>query len=153
MVFRCHFVFSPLACCWCLCLALHLHGRQPRLEWREQEGLAGTLQERQSSPTAAADAWDDVMVRETVDTVTGKLLESVHVLDNPARASNAERRLDRLRDIETLVTLAETASDDEAELVDLTLDTAGSESKRPIDDIGEFVFFRLGEKWADCESE
>ena len=51
------------------------------------------------------------------------------------------------------MTLAKTASDDEVELVDLTLDTAGSESERPTDDIGDFVFFRPGEKWADCESE
>ena len=43
MVFRCHFVFSPLACYWCLCLALYLLGQQPRLDSREQEGLAGTL--------------------------------------------------------------------------------------------------------------
>ena len=59
--------------------------------------------------------------RETVDTVTGELLESVHVLANPARASDEGQRLDRVRDIETLVTLAETAGDDEVELVDLTL--------------------------------
>ena len=93
------------------------------------------------------------MARKTVDAVTGELLESVHALDNPARASNAGRRLDRVRDIETLVTIAKTASDDEVELVDFTLDTAGSESERPRDDIGDFVFFRPGEKWADCDSD
>ena len=75
------------------------------------------------------------------------------MLDNPARASDAGRRLDRVRDIESLVTLAETAGDDEAEVVDLTLDIAGPETEEPMDDVGAFVFFRPGEKWADCESE
>ena len=77
--------------------------------------------------------WDDVEAREIVDTVTGELLESVHVLANPAIASDAGRRLDRVRDIETLATLAETAGDDEAELVDLTLEDSGAESDRPIE--------------------
>ena len=49
--------------------------------------------------------------RETVDTVTGELLESIHVLANPAKASDAGRRLDRVRDIEALVTLTETVGD------------------------------------------
>ena len=61
-----------------------------------------------------------------------------------------------MREIETVVKLLEVATthgareqvQQQAESVDLTLDTAGPESERPIDDVGAFVFFQPGEKWA-----
>ena len=66
-----------------------------------------------------------------------------------------------MRDIETVVKLLEVApthgareqEQQQAEPVDLTIDIAGPESERPIDDVWAFVFFRPGEKWADYESE
>ena len=65
-------------------------------------------------------------------------LSSVH----PARAHVAGQRLDRVRDIETVVTLRSASqSDAEIEVVDLTVDS----------DNPEIEVFRPGEKWADCD--
>ena len=91
--------------------------------------------------------------RESVDTVTGELLESVHVLANPARACDAGRRLDRVRDIKTLVTLAETAGDDEAEPVDFTLKDSGVETDRPKEVVDRYVALGKDVCWADCWSD
>ena len=77
-------------------------------------------------------------------------MEDRHVAVNPARGSVAGQRLDRVRDIESIVTLIEaaeqTASD--GEVIDLTVDSGG-------DDIAVrgFEALAVGEKWADTESD
>ena len=47
--------------------------------------------------------WDNVEAQETMIAVTGELLESVHVLAKPPRDSDAGRKLDNERDIETKI--------------------------------------------------
>ena len=94
--------------------------------------------------------WDDVESRITRDIATGELLEDRHVAVNPARTNVAGQRLDRARDIESIVTLIEapeqTAS--EGEVIDLTVDSGG-------DDIAVrgFEVLAAGQKWADIDSD
>ena len=94
--------------------------------------------------------WDDVESRITRDIATGELLEDRHVAVNPARASVAGQRLDRVRDIESIVTLIEapeqTAS--EGEVIDLTVDSDGG----GFEERG-FEVLAAGEKWADVDSD
>ena len=88
--------------------------------------------------------------RITRDTATGEILEDRHVAVNPARASAAGQRLDRVRDIESVVTLVEkpghAVSDDET--VDLTLDSDAEEVVN-----GDYRGLAAGVKWADVESD
>ena len=75
------------------------------------------------------------------DVVTGEVLEDQHSNRHPARAHVGGQRLDRVRDIETVVTLhSASQSDAEIEVVDLTVDS----------DSPEIELLRPGEKWADC---
>ena len=85
--------------------------------------------------------WDDVESRVTRDSATGEVLEDRHVYTNPARAPAALQRLDRVRDIETVVTLLDRSED--FEFVDLTVGS-GAE---------DFELLAPGQRWADCESE
>ena len=94
--------------------------------------------------------WDDVESRIAHDIATGEVLEDRHVAVNPARASAAGQRLDRVRDIESIVTLIaapeHTASD--GEVIDLTADSDG-------EDVAArgFEVLAAGEKWADIDSD
>ena len=68
-------------------------------------------------------------------------MEDRHSSENPARAHAAGQRLDRVRDIETVVTLHDAAqADEDGEIIDLTGD----------DDIAVIEVLRPGERWADC---
>ena len=94
--------------------------------------------------------WDDVESRVILDTATGEVLEHSHAASNPARAHVAGQRLDRVRDIETIVTLLEapeqTAS--EIECIDLTVDSDGGSGEKQ-----RFEKLEVGTKWADCDSD
>ena len=82
--------------------------------------------------------------RVTQDIITGVILEDRHSNRNPARAHVAGQRLDRVRDIETVVTLRDAAPvDEDAEVIDLTVDS----------DVEAFEMLKRGEKWADCDSD
>ena len=85
--------------------------------------------------------WDDVESRVTQDSATGEIIEDRHSRTNPARAHAALQRLDKVRDIETVVTLFDRSED--VELIDLTVDSG-------IEDIG---LLEPGQRWADCDSE
>ena len=77
----------------------------------------------------------------TQDSATGEIIEDRHSRTNPARAHAALQRLDKVRDIETVVTLFDRSED--VELIDLTGDSG-------IEDIG---LLEPGQRWADCDSE
>ena len=77
----------------------------------------------------------------TRDSATGEVLEDRHARTNPARAHAALQRLDRVRDIETVVTLLDRPED--FEFIDLTVDSGG-------EDLG---LLEPGQRWADCESD
>ena len=85
--------------------------------------------------------WDDVESRVTRDSATGEIIEDRHACTNPARAHAALQRLDRVRDIETVVTLLDKSED--VEFVDLTVDSG----------IEELGLLEPGQRWADCESD
>ena len=61
-----------------------------RLDPREQKGLAGRFKSARALRLPPQTGWDDVEARETVDTVTGELLESVHVLANAEPATRGD---------------------------------------------------------------
>ena len=92
--------------------------------------------------------WDDVEPRVTRGTATGEVLERRHAVSNPARAHAAGQKLDRVRDIETIVTLLETPDqiEEEIELIDLTVDSDGGKFATL-----EFERLEAGRKWADCD--
>ena len=77
----------------------------------------------------------------TRDSATGEIIEDRHARTNSARASAALQRLDKVRDIETVVTLLDRSED--IEVIDLTVDSG-------IEDIG---LFEAGQRWADCGSD
>ena len=104
--------------------------------------------------------WDDIESRVTRDSATGEIIEDRHASTNPARAHAALQRLDRVRDIETVVTLLDklegagepqffsspgcaSACGEDFEFVDLTVDS-GTE---------EIELLEPGQRWADCESD
>ena len=94
--------------------------------------------------------WDDVVSRVTLDTATGEVLERRHVASNPARADAASQRLDRVRDIETIVTLIEAPEQaaSENEVIDLTVDSECS----GVEERG-FEVLAASERWADVDSD
>ena len=77
----------------------------------------------------------------TRDSATGEIIEYRHVSTNPARAPAALQRLDKVRDIETVVTLLDRSEN--VEFFHLTIDS-GAE---------EICLLEPGQRRADCESE